>query len=92
MENVSLMEFLIHYGVNFVGQPRDLLLQQATIAPEDASLLDSMWSSVCVCGVRDDNEKRKFYGFICAMLISYFMCLSTVAMAHEFCFFVLFLL
>ena len=50
VEGASLMEFLLHYGVNFARQPRDLLLQQATIAPEDASLLDSMWSSVCVWG------------------------------------------
>ena len=59
MENVSLMEYLIHYGVTFAGQPRDQLLRQATIAPEDASLLDSMWSSVCVCGSRGDNEKKR---------------------------------
>ena len=49
LPGVSLMDFLLEYGVRVANQTREYLLQQASPVREDGTLLESFWSSVCVC-------------------------------------------
>ena len=44
---MPLMEWMLRFG-SMVGQSRETLLFQARPIPADRSLLDSMWSFVCV--------------------------------------------
>ena len=58
---VSLMEFLVEYGVRFANQTREYLVRQAYPVREDNTMLESFWSSVCVCipWVKKKMQKRK---------------------------------
>ena len=62
VEGVSLMEYLLEYGVRFANQTREYLVRQAYPVREDGTLLESFWSSVCVCVYpmgEKENAKRK---------------------------------
>ena len=57
---VSLMEFLVEYGVRFANQNREYLVRQAYPVREDGTMLESFWSSVCVYPMGEkENAKRK---------------------------------
>ena len=59
LEGVTLMQYLLEYGVKFAKQDRKYLVQQAYPVPQDTTMLDGFWSSacVCVCVSRVDNKK-----------------------------------
>ena len=58
---VSLMEFLVEYGVRFANQNREYLVRQAYPVREDGTMLESFWSFVCVCipWVKKKMQKEK---------------------------------
>ena len=49
IQDVTLMQYLLEYGVRFANQTKEFLVQQAYPVPQDTTLLESFWSSVCVC-------------------------------------------
>ena len=61
LEGVTLMQYLLEYGVKFAKQDRKYLVQQAYPVPQDTTMLDGFWSSacVCVCVSRVNNKKPK---------------------------------
>ena len=48
-EGVTLMQYLLEYGVRFAKQDQKFLVQQAYPVPQDTTMLDGFWSSACVC-------------------------------------------
>ena len=70
LPGVSLMDFLLEYGVRVANQTREYLLQQAYPVREDGTLLESFCSSVCVCVYsRVKNKKQKKKNFLCHVVI-----------------------
>ena len=66
LEGVTLMQYLLEYGVKFAKQDRKYLVQQAYPVPQDTTMLDSFWSSACVCVcvcvcVKSEQQKTKQY-------------------------------
>ena len=49
LEGVTLMQYLLEYGVRFAKQDRQYLVQQAYPVARDTTMLDGFWSSACVC-------------------------------------------
>ena len=58
MDEGGLMEFLLQYGVTERNQTRDFLVQQSYPVVGDTSLLESFWSSVCVCIKREEQKAQ----------------------------------
>ena len=61
IQDVTLMQYLLEYGVRFANQTKEFLVQQAYPVPQDTTMLDGFWSSacVCVCVSRVNNKKPK---------------------------------
>ena len=60
LEGVTLMQYLLEYGVKFAKQDRKYLVQQAYPVPQDTTMLESFWSSACVCVcIKSEQQKAK---------------------------------